>query len=609
MRILFKKYIFPAFVFVLLTSFCYAQKGTVKGKIIGVDGPLHGATISAGTITVIADRSGEFSLVLNPGTYTLQITHAGYKRITQEIKVDAGSSISFQFTMILIDELEEVVVLGSRFFERGNLATPVPVDVISSRQLIQTAQISLTQMLQFTAPSLNASRQLVNEPVTLRGLNPDQVLILVNGKRYHNMSFLNWGGVRGILGRGAVSNDLNAIPFSAIEKIEILRDGASAQYGSDAIAGVINIQLKKSIDKTWAQLHTGQYYKNDGETISFGINRGFTFFKKGFLNLSGAYRFQNPTYRGGKYLGTVYKNYPLNATHADSIQTIAQDDSIVSAKIFDRNKVSSAGSSKHNGFGLSMNGGYSLNRQTELFWTAVVNHRTTVFTSGYALPKNVRLVNPELFPDGFKPRPSNHSNDIFAIVGATGETKNRWQWEYSSAYGSNGAKYYNKETNNASQYYTLGKNAPTSFYTGSLIYGQLTNNVQCLKRFTTMQRARLNFAFGAEWRLEHYRIKEGEEASWKNYDTRKQGGSGGLVLGPRDAIKENRSVSAAYFDMESEFENRFLIGVAGRYEYYSDFGDNLAGKLAARYKLSEKFSLRGSVSNGFRAPQSSATLL
>jgi iron complex outermembrane receptor protein len=585
------------FSFLLLTLLCHAQKGTVTGKVLGIDGALYGATISVGTATALTDRQGKFSVALSPGYYTLLITHVGYKKITRDIKVDAGNSFLQMFTMTPDEEMDEVVVLGSRSnVQRSNLSTPVPVDVVSSRQLLQTGQTSLTQMLQFTVPSFNASRQVVNEPVTLRGLDPDQVLILVNGKRYHNMSFVNWGGVRGILGRGSVSNDLNSIPFSAIEKVEILEDGASAQYGSDAIAGVINIQLKNSPVKTSAQIHTGQFYKGDGENVSIGVNHGFAIGKKlpagrqGFLNFSGAYRFQNITYRGGHYDGTVYTN------------NLSMDDSIVKARNFDRNKVSNAGASKHNGFGLTMNGGYELGKQTELFITTGVNHRKTVYKSGYSLPKNASRINPELFPNGFQPRPSNHTNDVWSILGIKGNTINNWQWEYSITYGNNWAKYYNKQTNNASQFYSLGKDAPTTFYTGSLIYGQFVNNIQAIKNISVQNGKMINLGFGTEWRLEHFQIKEGEEASWKNYDTRKRGGSGGLVFNPRDVIKENRAVVSGYVDIESEFANRFLLNVASRYEYYNDFGGNLAGKLAIRYKFTERFALRGSVSNGFRAP-------
>ena len=164
-------------------------------------------------------------------------------------------------------------------------------------------------MLNFLVPSFNANRQVLFEPVTLRGLDPDHLLILINGTRYHNTAWLNNGVPKSNLGRGSVGNDLNSIPFSAIEKIEILRDGASAQYGSDAIAGVINIRLKESTGKTSIQLHAGQFYAGDGLKVSIGLNSGVRINKKGFLNYSADFRHQAPTSRGGEYKGTVYKDY------------------------------------------------------------------------------------------------------------------------------------------------------------------------------------------------------------------------------------------------------------------------------------------------------------
>ena len=168
-------------------------------------------------------------------------------------------------------------------------------------------------MLNYLVPSLNAGRQELNEPVTLRGLDPDHVLILINETRYHNSAYLNNGTPKSSLGRGSVSNDLNSIPFSAIEKVEILRDGASAQYGSDAIAGVINIRLKESTGRTSIQSHIGQYYAGDGEKFSIGINRGFLLNKKGVMNFSADFRYQGPTTRAGEYQLAVYKPYPANS--------------------------------------------------------------------------------------------------------------------------------------------------------------------------------------------------------------------------------------------------------------------------------------------------------
>lgn len=574
----------------------FAQTGELKGTVHGKESVLEVATVSIGKASVLTDKNGEFILHAPPGNYSLIISHSGYKNDKREIKIVAGYSQSFDITLTPAYEMGEVVVLGSRSVkQRTNLNTPVPVDIFSSEQLERTGQPTLTQMLNFAAPSFNASRQLINEPVTLKGLYPDQVLILINGIRYHNMAYLNDEKIRGILGRGSVANDLNSIPFSAIEKVEIMRDGAAAQYGSDAIAGVINIHLKRSTGKTFVQMNTGQFYKGDGETINFGINHGIDLNNKGFISLSSEYNYRNPTYRGGEYKGTVYLNNP------------SDDDSIIEARNFSRKNVSNAGTTKLVSLGMSINGGYRIKNKTELFGTFLLNGRKNIFTGAYGFPKFIRRVNPEIFPDGFKPRSKQEVVDVTGIAGIKGETNNKWSWEYSSSYGSNNGRYYAENTNNASQYYTLGKNAPTSFYTGSLVFQQFTNNISLAKDLSNKTDGikMFNIAWGAEWRMENYQIKEGEEAAWENYDSlqRKQGGSqNGMIFRPENVINKNRNVLGTYIDVESEFTENLLVDVASRYEYYSDFGDNIAGKMAARYKISDQFSLRGSLSKGFRAP-------
>ena len=364
-------------LFTLILYNVSAQNGIIKGTVKYGNEVLQAATVSLGNKATLTNNNGEFSFSVSPGNYKLIITHSGYQTIVQEIKVEASSIKRFDFTMTPNEQLGEVVVLGSRsLIQRSNLNTPVPVDVFSSKNLVQTGKISLTQMLTFVAPSFNASREILNEPATLRGLDPEHVLILMNGTRYHNMATIFQGGNKGQLGRGSVGNDLNSIPFSAIEKIEVLRDGASAQYGSDAIAGVINIHLKESTGKTSIRLHTGQFYKGDGEKLSFGINRGLALNKKGFLNFSGDFRYQAPTDHGGEYSGTVYKNYPTNATHADSIRIKAQDDSIIQARGFNRRAVAdNVGNLKLTSAGFLVNGGYVIGKHAELFWTAAVNDR------------------------------------------------------------------------------------------------------------------------------------------------------------------------------------------------------------------------------------------
>ena len=606
-------------IFIFAIFYCpvsFAQNGIIQGIIKDGETVLQSASISIADKTELSNRAGEFSITISPGTYTLFITHVGYKKIEQRIVIQAGEKQSYQFNMIRDEQLGEVVVLGSRSFtQRSNLNTAVPIDLISSKELKQTGQLSLIQMMSFVAPSFNTSRQNLFEPVTLRGLGPDQMLILLNGTRYHNTAYVNTDAIRGTLGVGAVGNDLSAIPFSAIEKIEILRDGASAQYGSDAIAGVMNIILKETSGKTSINLQLGQQYKGDGETVVFGINRGIKLNKKslpagrqGVINFSGDFRYRMPTHRGREYLGTVYLNLPpAGSTRQDTLRIIALDDSTISARNFSRKTpVSNDGNIKLSGFGILVNGAYPVSSKVELFWTGSINYRYVVNQGAYRFPKTISQVNTELWPDGFKNEPLINSRDISAIAGARGKTNTAWNWEWRSIYGENSNTQIGRNTNNASQYF-LGANAPTRFYGGKPIFRQQINSISFAKdlakktgRFKTF-----NIGLGAENRYENYRTLEGEEASWKDYDSsgpRLGSAPGSGSISPEDVVNECRNVTGLYVDLESDINENFLINVAGRYEYYNDFGGNLAGKIAMRYKFSSGLSIRSSLSNGYHAP-------
>lgn len=585
-------------LFILCPHVALSQTVIISGIVKDNEEILVAATVSVDNKTTITDHKGRFAIGVKRGNYLLIVTYAGYKKYEQAVSVNSGQVGFLEVNMIKDEQMGELVrIVGSRSLkQRSDLSTPVPIDVFSSNQLLQTGQTSLTQMLNFIAPSFSASRQVYNEPATLRGLDPQHTLILLNEIRYHNMAWINGGNIRGQLGRGSVGNDLNSIPFPAIEKIEILRDGSSAQYGSDAVAGVINIRLKESTGKTSIHLHTGQFYEGDGAKIYMGINRGISLNKKGFVNFSGDFRYQTPTYRGGNYEGTVYSR---NKT---------RDDSIIRARNFSRQTpVSVVGNTKLSSFGFLITGGYQINKHTKIFWTGTINDRKIFFRGAYRFPKDTNAVNTYLYPDGFKVRINTNTLDISAIAGIKGETKNNWLWELSSSFGSNSVTNNSSNTNNASQS-SLGKNAPTSFYLGKQIYKQLTNNISFAKDLTKLPAGlkSLNVGFGGEWRIENFQSKEGEEASWKNYDSisrKKEGGSQGFVgISPFDVVNKKRNVAGIYIDLESELNDRLLVDLAGRYEYYSDFGGNIAGKLAARYKFADKFSLRSSVSNGFRAP-------
>lgn len=589
-------------------SVCFAQSGIISGVVKNGKANLPSASISIENRTILTDSTGAFSISIARGMYVLRISHAGHTRIEQPVTIDSGETRLFEFTMIAEGVLGEVVVLGSRSaVERSSLNTPVPVDLISSKNLQQTAQHTLIQMMNFAAPSFNVSRQNLFEPVTLRGLGPDHLLILVNGTRYHNTAYLNDGGIRGTLGLGSVTNDLNSIPFSAIEKIEILRDGASAQYGSDAIGGVMNIVLKKTTDRTFINLQLGKHYKGDGHTFAFGINRGIVLNKKGFLNYSGDFRYRMPTHRGGEYNGTVYYNIPLTASRQDSLRLRAADDSMISARGFSRKTpVSNDGSIKLSSVGFLINGAYPINKAIELFWTGTINYRSAMNEGAYRFPKTISQVNTELYPDGFKTKPVFNSRDVSLIAGLRGKTYTGWNWEWNSVFGKNSNKQFGTNTNNASQF-MMGANAPTEFYGGGPLFIQQTNTVNFFKDLAKKIEAVKTFTvgFGAEYRFENYLTRAGEEASWNDYDSsgiRMGGAQGSLNVNPRDVVDETRHMAGLYAELETDINDHLLINVTGRYEHYSDFGSNLAGKLALRYKFTPAFMIRGSLSNGYHAP-------
>jgi iron complex outermembrane receptor protein len=604
-------HIFGCIFFIAFLSDATAQDGIIKGKVVGKEREvLQAATVSAGKKTVLTNNDGEFSFSIKPGTYTLTISYTGYQTIWQEVKVKANETIELNFILVAGEQMNEVRILGSRsMIQRSNMNTPVPVDVISGNQLPRS-QTDLTQQLAIVVPSFNSPPQTVGNsnfinPATLRGLGPDETLVLLNGRRLHTSAviFLQYN-----MAYGTVCADLNTIPSAAIENIEILRDGAAAQYGSDAIAGVFNIELKKSTGITTVNLHLGQTYKGDGEAVTFNFNRGIRLNKKGFLNFTADIRFRNFTQRNGAYDSTVYYNIPKNASPDSMNSIVTRDNQMIAERGFNRLSHRPIGNPKMLNTALTINGGYPISNKTNLFWTGTVNYRLTEdrASSVYRYPKDTTTVITALYPDGFEPKISNTILDISFIAGIEGKTGKGWQWDISSVFGGNASHSNVTNSNNASQF-ALGKNAQTGFNPGSSLFTQNTNNINFTRNFANLLRDVKSFtvSFGSEFRIDHYRLKEGEEASWKNYapgSGRQWGSQGAVGRSHGNTVNKSRYISAAYAELEMDKNEKFLWNLAGRYEYYSDFGGNLAGKLAMRYKFSDRFMLRGSLSNGFRAP-------
>lgn len=595
----------------------FAQAGLLTGTVRSGFETLQSATVSIADHTIVTDHNGQFSFSINPGKYLIVITHAGYKKIETSVTIVAGKENKIDFNMIPSGLLDEVTIMGSKTgTERSNLNTAVPVDVISSANLAQTNQPSIIQMLFYALPSLNAERQKLFEPVTYRGMDPHHLLILLNNTRYHNSAWKNTGVPKSDLGRGSTSNDLSSIPFAAIEKIEILRDGASAQYGSDAIAAVLNVRLKESTGKTIVHANTGQYYAGDGFKSWIGIYKGIAlknnrlpYGKNGFISFSGEVRTQAPTTRSQTYKGLVYEVYLPGMSHLDSARTKEKDDSTVSAnridrKIFAKNN----GTAKLHSLGLLVNGAYPINGRVKLYWTGTINYKKNYSWGNYRYPHDSTRVNKLLHPHGFKPIGIIANLDATVIAGIKGVTRKKMHWELSSSFGNNTNRQEVENSNNASQQNILGAGAPTIFYLGTYVYSLFTNNISFTKDLAKKNsRWKSNkLIYGAEWRFEIYKLKAGDEEAYIDYDGpgQKQAGAQPSIgsVSSSDALNKNRSASSAYVNWEMEPNDRILIDAASRYEYYSDFGSNLAGKLAFRYKLSPVFFIRSSLSNGYRAP-------
>ncbi len=577
---------------------------TVTGRVTNENGePVAASIMVKGTKNgAITNNDGYFELKNVDENAILVIT--GVSIEPTEVKVNGKTSLTIT-VKIKAASAENVVVTGSRSkVARSSTNTVAPVDVFSSKDLAVTGQLEPTQMLATIAPSFQSAKTTIadgldhTDPSSLRGMQPDQILILVNGKRRYTSALIN---INNAIGRGSVLTDMNSIATSSIEKIEILRDGAAAQYGSDAIAGVINIVLKKSLGTT-ATYNVGQYntknfldrHIKDGGVMQLGVNHGFKLGNKGgVLSMSMELRTRDSTNRSGDFTGTVY----------NTNKTI--DDSLVSARGFSRQYNMHVGQSQTDVVIFSLNGQVPIKGATSLYFTGSLGYRDGLSGGFYRYPKQTTQVIAELYPNGFLPRINATIRDKSFIAGMNGQTKSNWDWDVSHTYGSNSFRFNVKNSNNASQY-QLGKNAPTEFYAGKLKVNQNVTNVTFTKDFGgKMNLKSFNLALGSELRFDNFQQIAGEEASWKNYTPSSGRAAGSQVFPgyqPGNEINKTRTVISVFADAETDLTDKFLLAGAVRYENYSDFGSAIAGKVAARYKFAEFFTVRGALSNGFRAP-------
>lgn len=605
-------------ILAVLVSLCSsAQKIEIKGKVTDATNgtPIAGATVKvvstgAGTST---DANGNFSLSALPGEL-LEISLIGYKAVTLKAGDQGLANVQLQPE---VNQLENFVVTGSRKGARVRTETAVPVDLVNVQSAsLPTGRTDITSILNTLAPSLNYNKQSGSDGAdhidlaTLRGLGPDQTLVLINGKRRHQTAFVAVFGTRG---RGNSGTDLNAISMGAIENVEILRDGASAQYGSDAIAGVINLVLKKSTGKLTGNIGYGGYYdskyntafkkdlkyyesgsKFDGQSFNASLNYGFKVGKNGgFINLTGDFLNNGKTYRQvldtSDYVNNEEALYPniYRRAHGDASLTRT---------------------------GTMMNAEFPVaNSNAVVYSFASYNFKKS---DAFAFSRNFSL-KPERFPtdangnpaggsgiyktddDGetfYNPHIQTKINDLGWAIGVRNKTKGGTQWDLSNTIGYNKFHFFGDKTFNAS----LGAQQ-THFDDGGFSFLQNTTNLN----FSKAINKRFNLAYGAEFRVERYTMFAGEEASYKNYDAsgnKATGAQGFPGYQPADEVEANRNTIGVYGDVEWDVTEKWLINGAVRLENYNDFGFTDNYKLATRLKVAKGFNIRGSVSTGFRAP-------
>jgi len=481
-------------------------------------------------------------------------------------------------------QLQTVIVTGTRSSDRTVSSSLTPIDVVSAQVLQQTGTTDLPTALARIIPSLNFPRPAAADtadtqrPAQLRGLSPDQVLVLVNGKRWHPGAILLNNGV---IGRGSQPVDLNTIPLSAIDHIEVLRDGASAQYGSDAIAGVINVILKKGAKGGDVEVSGGQYSAGDGRQWLGSANFGVPINgDKGWLRLTLESGNEDHTNRAG----------PDNRSPAWAALGVnfRQGDPDVHS---------------HN---VLLNAQYDITPNVEFYTFGHYGRRNSTspafFRYGLNSPKPNNALMASVYPDGFLPLEHADSTDQSLVAGLRG-TINGWRWDVSGNYGGNRVAYQTRHSLNYAYLNDFGS-TPTVFGDGTLKATQQSFDIDIAKDLRPGWLPNpLTVAFGTEYLRQTYEIVAGDLPSWYTGTSGKPGGAQGFAgWQPANVVNAARHDVAEYLDFETNLTDKLGASLAVRHEDYSDFGNTTSGALSARYDFTDSFALRGSASTGFRAP-------
>jgi iron complex outermembrane recepter protein len=625
-------------------------KGIVKDAVTGQGIPGSSVVVEGRSSGTATDNNGNYTLRIPAGSYKIKISSIGYETNTVSVSV-SGTDITSQDVSLKesTSTLQEIAVIGSRSDRaRTNIQTATPVDVISTKELKSFGQVDVGQILNYVAPSFSSNRQTVTDgtdhidPASLRGLGPDQVLVLLNGKRRHTSSLVN---INGSVGRGAVGTDMNVIPVAAIERIEVLRDGAAAQYGSDAIAGVINIVLKKGYTGTSASLTYGTNMttlnynttnsaisKNitDGQVFQFDFSKGFRLGKEGSLTIAAQYNDRGRTSRTGlDNVPTIYlgANGGFPATPAGQDVTafrtklLADDAAFATSRNYNRENMIYGNSSARN-YGIFANGSIPVDERSEVYFSGGYTYRNGQGYGNNRIPvaRNQQPLNADgsiYYQDGFLP---GIQSDIYdkSFIGGYKTKIGDWSMDVSNVYGNNTFQFTVFNSGNASL--PAGANQQSTFDAGKLSFTQNTFNLDFARNFQKIGGFNyINIALGGEIRIEKFNIKAGELGSYFGAAIQRPTAAltaGGPAQGttaaapgsqvfpgyqPSDEIDRTRDNESLYADFEAE-KGKLLVGLAGRFESFSDFGSTFNGKLSARLQITDEIALRGAASTGFRAP-------
>lgn len=597
----------------------------ISGTVSDKNGPVIGATVSIsssnGTIT---DVNGTYSLKVPAGTHDVSVAFVGYNKKTQSVTVASGENKTLNVTIEEnVELLNELVVVGTRSRPRSNVDTAVPVDILDAKDLTSTGQNTFDKALTYRVPSFNSVQTPVNDatslldPYEIRNMGPSRTLILINGKR-KNLSALLY--TQTSPGRGETGADISAIPQDAIERVEILRDGASAQYGSDAIAGVMNIILKDDVDYGSVTLRAGITGEGDGESVGVSLNAGTGLGNGGFLN----------------YTVDFSKRELANRPGTVNAQGEASDFGAALADVQEfLNRRPDAGningSPETTAAKFLVNGGFNISDNTKGYFNGAYVYKNVNSYANYRTPY-WRTVSDfpylaDFFPgnhptnpggyDGYVPTFDGLLNDYNGTLGVRSEM-NGWTYDGSFTVGGNTQTYKVTNSHNRNFVYSPStwldtngngsvddgeinegsllyrENSPISFDPGGTKFNHIVGNIDISKEISSS----LAMAFGAEFRNETFTVIEGGKAS---YD----GGGADSFAGntPENSGKFNRYNFGGYFDLSFDVTEDFLLNGTIRAENYSDFGQAFVWKLSSRYKLmDDKMTLRASASTGFRAP-------